>query len=73
MLEQAWLSWHLNDIVTASGGSLAVEQKAKLGEAMALVGRAQLPLCCNGCLQCHCGAIELDIFVCLMPLQCQAV
>ena len=52
ILEQAWLSWHLNDIVTASGGNLAVEQKAKLDEAMALVGRTQLPLCCNVCLQC---------------------
>ena len=72
ILEQTWLLWHLNDIVTASGGNLAVEQKAKLDEAMALVGRTQLPLCCNVCLQCHCCTIELDIFVCLMPLQSQA-
>ena len=73
ILQQAWLLWHLNDTVTASGGILTVEQKAKLGEERALVGRTPLPLCCNVCMQGHCCTMELHMFLCFMPLQCKAV
>ena len=47
IFQQAWLLWHLNDIVIASGGIRTEEQKRKLDDARARVVRAKLPLCCN--------------------------
>ena len=44
---------------------LTLEQKRKLDEAMALVDKTQLPLCCNVCLQCHCCTLELHMFICI--------
>ena len=64
---------HLNDIATDSGGSITVEQKAKLDLAMALVNRTELPLCCKVCMQSLCGSMELHMFVRRMPLQRKAV
>ena len=58
---------HLKDIATASGGSITVEQKAKLDLAMALVNRTELPLCCKVCMQSHCFSMELHMVLCLMP------
>ena len=58
---------HLKDIASASGGSITVEQKAKLDLAMALVNRTELPLCCKVCVQSHCFSMELHMFLCLMP------
>ena len=66
-LHQAWLLMHLKDIGNASGGSITVEQKAKLDLAMALVNRTELPLCCKVCMQSHCCSMELHMFLCLMP------
>ena len=73
ILQQAWLLWHLNDTVTASGGILTVEQKAKLDEARALVGRTQLPSRCKVCMHCHCCTMESHMLLCFMPLQCKVV
>ena len=69
ILHQEWLLWRLNDIATGSRGVLPVEQKAKLYEAMALVGRTQVPLCCNVCMHKQGCTME---FICLMPLQRKA-
>ena len=59
ILHQAWLMWHLEDIASASGGTLTVEQKGKLDLAMALVASTQVPLCCNVCMHSHCCTMEL--------------
>ena len=72
-LHQAWLTWHLEDIASASGGALTVEQKGKLDLAMALVARTQVPLCCNVCMHSHCCTMELHMVLCRMPLQCKAL
>ena len=45
--------WCIKDIAKDPFQTLTLQQKRKLDEAMALVDRTQLPLCCNVCLQCH--------------------
>ena len=79
--------WHLGDIVTGSGGMVPVEQKAKLDEAMALVGKTQVLLCCNVCMLkqavpwnsyalCHCNARladDVELMKCIMEAKANAV
>ena len=55
----------LNNIAKDPYEILTRGQKRKLDEAMALVDRTELPLCCNVCLQCHCCSITFHMFICL--------
>ena len=62
ILHQEWLLWWFRDIARELGSVLTLEQKRKLDEAMVLVGRTQLPFCCNVCLHGHCCTMASHMY-----------